>query len=114
LLFHELADDQGIGALVDHLLFELGAFKVDVFNLLALQDQLFLVFQRNGALADAFHLELGLNLHDLEVAEVRRYVVHGLFEGIGKGRQAVFAMKSWKVLWSMMSVGVAVKPKVMV
>ncbi|MNJ65390.1 hypothetical protein D3C77_614000 [compost metagenome] len=71
-LFHEFADDQGVGTLIDHLLFELGALEVDVFNLLALQDQLLLVFQRNGAFADAFHLELGLNLHDLKVAEIRR------------------------------------------
>jgi hypothetical protein len=63
----QVSRTQGVGALVDHLLFKLGALEVDVFNLLALQDQPLLVFQRNRALADAFHLEFGLNLHDLEV-----------------------------------------------
>ena len=91
--FHELSDDQGVGAFVDHLLFQLRAFEVDFFDLFALQDQFFLVFQRNGALADALHLELGLNLHDLKIAEVRRHVVHGFFEGVGKGRQTVFTVK---------------------
>ncbi|MOA23178.1 hypothetical protein D3C78_1437820 [compost metagenome] len=43
-LLHEFADDQGVGTLVDHLLFKLGAIEVDVLNFLALKDQLFLVF----------------------------------------------------------------------
>ena len=92
-LLHEFTDDQGVGALVDHLLFKLSALEVDVFNFLALEDQLLLVFQRNGALADALHLELGLNLHDLEVAEVGRHIVHGFFIGVGKRGNAIFAMK---------------------
>ena len=53
----------------------------------------FLIFQRNGALADAVHLKLGLDLHDLEVAEVRRHVVDCFFVGVGERGQAVFAME---------------------
>ena len=92
-LFHELADDQGIGTLINHLLFKLGSLKVDVFDILALQDQLFLVFQRNSAFADAFHLEFGLNLHNLKIAEIRRHVVYSLFIGISERGNTVFAVK---------------------
>ena len=95
-LFHELAHDQGVGALVDDLLFKLSAFEVDVFNLFALQDELLLVFERNGTLADALHLELGLDLHDLKVAQIRRHVVDGFLVGVGKGGQAVFAVEQLK------------------
>lgn len=112
--FHELADDQGVGAIVDHLPFKLGTLEVDVFNLLALQDQLFLIFQRNGAFADALHLEFGLNLHDLKIAEVGRHVVHGLFIGVGKRGNAVFAVKELEGV-VVDDVGrVAVRPRVMV
>ena len=35
---------------VDNLLFELGALEIDFLDILALQDEFLLVFQRNGGL----------------------------------------------------------------
>lgn len=58
-----------------------------------LQDQLLLVFQRDGAFADALHLEPGLDLHDLEVAEIGRFAADRLFEGVGKSGEAIFAVE---------------------
>ena len=38
----------------------------------------------DGALADALHLKLGLNLHYLEIAQVWRSVIYSFFIGVGK------------------------------
>ena len=59
-------------------------------------NQLFLVFQWNGTLADTLHLELGLNLQDLKIAEIRWYPVNGFLKGVGKGWQTIFTVKKLK------------------
>ncbi len=38
----------------------------------AFQDELFLVLQADGAFADAFLLEFGLDFHHLEITQVGR------------------------------------------
>ena len=93
---HELFNDQRIGAFIDDLLFQLAAFKVDLFNILAFQNELFLVFQADGALADTLLLKSGLNFHDLKITQVRRRIVDGLLKGVGKCRQTVFTHKQLK------------------
>ena len=46
-LFHELAYDQRVGAGIDDLLFELGAFEVDFLDFLAFEDQRPFLLQKN-------------------------------------------------------------------
>lgn len=58
-------------ALVGDLLFEIGALEVDVLDVFAFQNQMFLIFKAHRTFADAFVLELRLDLEYTEVAKVR-------------------------------------------
>ena len=93
---HKFFDYQGVGAFVDDLFFQLSAFEVDFFDFFTFKDQLFLVFQTDGAFADAFHLEFGLNFYHLKIAQIRRLVINCFLVGIGKCGQAIFTGKQFE------------------
>ena len=55
--------------------------------------RLLLIFETDGALADAFVLELRLDLENAEVAEVRRDMVDRLVVRVGESGQSVLALE---------------------